>query len=93
MSSNRPASFRRLNEREVELAGGINGSRATDITVVTLPYGYRPTKEEHFILGDVDGNRTVITVAPDGRVIAEPGVGTMSLDGIIFETADPYPDE
>ena len=49
-----------------------------------LPEGARPTHDSHLPAVTVDGKATMVVVQADGWVLADPTVGTISLDSISF---------
>ena len=76
-----PAGFRKTGNR-VELKGTIAGG--TDVVVFTLPEGYRPASEQQFQVASGSGT-SVVTISPNGDVLADPNAGWVSLNGISFE--------
>jgi hypothetical protein len=84
------AAFRRVgpNGDQVELRGTIvSQSGVGEQTVFVLPEGYRPREEQHFQV-ECEGGTTVVTLARDGSVLADPGDGWVRLDGIVFDRDD-----
>lgn len=54
--------------------------------VFTLPPGNRPAVTSDFEVPCEIG-RTVVTITPEGDVLADPNVGWIKLDGISFPAA------
>lgn len=85
-----PARFKRDGD-QVTLAGIVEVPPANQgddlgIVVFTLPEGYRPAEEGHFRVTTERGS-SIVTVAPDGSVLADPRDGWISLNGITFTAA------
>ena len=74
---------------EVEAEGTIvnsSASRRTKRTVVfTFPEGYRTPVVVDFDVACEVGF-TLVTVNPDGSLLADPNVGWISLHGVRFQT-------
>lgn len=85
-----PARFRLLGDDEVEVDGAIvnsSPSGGTEPTVVfQFPEGFRPPIAIDFDVACEVGF-TVVTVMPDGSLLADPSVGWISLHGVRFKTA------
>jgi hypothetical protein len=75
------AGFRKGGNR-VQLGGTIIG-HGTEIKVFRLPADHRPPREMHFTV-EAEQGETVVTVGPDGWVLASPSQGWVKLDGIEF---------
>ena len=73
--SSEPVGFRKHGNR-VELRGTPGGGHGT--LMFTLPEGYRPPREMQF---PVDSGRgpSIVTIAPNGNVLADPDAWTFSV--------------
>jgi hypothetical protein len=85
-----PARFRLVGADEVEVDGTIVNSapsgREERTVVLQFPVGYRPPAIAHFDVACEVGF-TVVTVNPDGELLADSNVGWISLHGVRFKTA------
>lgn len=91
-----PAGFRRVGD-QVELRGTIVNQTPEETggggtVVFTLPEGYRPPADKAFRVESQRGP-TVVTVKPDGTVVADATDGWVSLNGISYTTEEPRPAE
>lgn len=77
----------RKNGNLIEFRGTVNSTNATDLTMFHLPAGCRPDRELQFRV-ETEMGEGIVTVSPDGSVLATPGVGRIRLDGIAFEFVD-----
>jgi len=87
-----PARFRKDEDGRVTLEGTVevpsdDVGEGIGLVVFTLPEGYRPASESQFQV-DAARGRSVVTVAPDGSVLADPKDGWVSFNGISFFAAD-----
>lgn len=76
------AAFRKAGNR-VELRGKVSGG--TDNVVFRLPEGYKPKVESQFQVESGSGT-SIVTISPNGDVLADPDEEWVSFDGISFET-------
>jgi hypothetical protein len=85
-----PARFRLVGDDEVEADGAIVNSSPSGSPERTLtfrfPEGFRPPVAIDFDVACEVGF-TVVTVDPEGSLLADPSVGWISLHGVRFRTA------
>jgi hypothetical protein len=87
-----PAGFRITEDNRAELRGTVEvppekRGAGLGLTIFTLPEGFRPASEMQFEV-DTERGRSIVTIAPDGSVLADPKDGWVSLNGISFPVAD-----
>lgn len=84
----RPASFKKDPSGKVMIRGAIKKVDAgTQVTIFTLPPGYRPTKQE-ILACDCGSGHARVDVLINGNVILWAGnaISYLSLDGLEFDT-------
>ncbi len=89
-----PATFTKTSAGVVVLSGLIkSGSTAADVTVCTLPEGYRPATNQWFSLPtSSDSTKIRLDIHDNGDVRLYGAGSWVSLDGINFQTGDQLSD-